>query len=219
MSAVGGAPGSELLALVRETFGRRASATLPPLPPIAFSHAPGAQPDPVPPAGRAQAGLAWGRLVPVVDARQRLALDVAAGLLSARLFNQLREKEGLGYSVGAFVESLGEAALVSVRMATGPEKVAQARAGIAREMEAVAREPVGPEEVARRAEALAGRWAMRLLSSINQAYALGVAEFAGLPHRFGQDSRRLLLALTPQEVTAAARAAFQPSVGMWAEAQ
>lgn len=219
VSAVGGMPGNDLLALVRETFGRRASASLPSLPPIPFSSMPGPETGPASRVGRGQAGLAWGRLVRVAGPRQRLALQLAGGLLSARLFNQLREKEGLAYSVGASVEVLGEAALVTVRMATGPDKVGQARAGIAREMEALGREAVSPDEIERRANALAGRWAMRLLSSINQAYALGVAEFAGLPHRFGEDYRALLRGLTPDEVAEAIRAAFQPASGVWAEAE
>ena len=219
VSAVGGLPGDDLLALLHETFGARAPAPLPPLPPVPFSLAPGAEPGAAPRAGRGQAGLAWGRLVSVAGPRRGLALELAAGILSARLFGELREKEGLAYSVGAFVEPLGEAALVSVRMATGPDKVAQARAGVAREMAALDREAVAPDEIERRANALAGRWAMRLLSSINQAYALGVAEFAGLPHAFGEDYRALLRGLTPEEVAEAIRAAFQPAPGVWAEAE
>jgi zinc protease len=219
VSAVGGVPGGDLLALLRETFGARAPRPLPALPPVAFSFAPGAERGATPRVGRGQAGLAWGRLVPVAGPRQRLALEVAAGILSARLFNELREREGLAYTVGASVEPLGEAALVSVRMATGPDKVAQARAGIAREMEALDREPVTPDEIERRANALAGRWAMRLLSSINGAYALGVAEFAGLPHAFGEDYRALLRGLTPEEVAGAIRTAFRPPAGAWAEVQ
>ncbi len=88
-----------------------------------------------------------------------------------------------------------------------------------REMEALDRQAVTPDEIERRANALAGRWAMRLLSSINQAYALGVAEFAGLPHVFGEDYRALLRGLTPEEVAEAIRRAFQPAAGVWAEAE
>jgi zinc protease len=219
VSAVGGLPGNDLLALLRETFGARPPAAPPSLPAVAFTFTPGPEPGAALQVGRGQVGLAWGRLVSVAGPRERLALELAAGVLSARLFNELREKEGLAYAVGATVEPLGGAALVSVRMATGPDKVAQARAGIPREMEALAREPVGRDEVARRANALAGRWAMRLLSSINQAYALGVAEFFGLPHAFGEDYRTLLRGLTPEEVAEAIRTAFQPAAGVWAEVE
>jgi predicted Zn-dependent peptidase len=39
-----------------------------------------------------------------------------------------------------------------------------------------------------------------MLSSINRAIYLGVAEFRGLPHGYGEGYRKELLSVTPEEV-------------------
>jgi predicted Zn-dependent peptidase len=91
--------------------------------------------------------------------------------------------------------------LLLISMGTAPQNVDQAKAGILREWKAVAETPPTREEIERRANGLAGRLAMRILSSINRAYYLGIAEFRGLGVDYVEAYRQTLLSVTPEEVT------------------
>lgn len=151
--------------------------------------------------GKPQAQLLLGKALPPVAGRERFALEIAGSILSARLFGTLREKEGLAYSIDAGVSFPQGGTLLSIGMGTAPANIERAKAGILREWRAAAETPPTQEEVERRANGLAGRLAMRMLSSINRAYYLGVAEFRGLARGYGEAYRQELLSVTPAEVS------------------
>jgi len=158
--------------------------------------------------GKPQVQLLFGKVLPVVSERERLALEIAGSILSARLFGTLREKEGLAYSIDAGVSFPQGGTLLLIGMGTAPQNVERARAGILRELKAVVETLPTQEEVERRANGLAGRLAMRMLSSINRAYYLGIAEFRGLPLGHWETYRQSLLSVSPEEVAEAFRKYF-----------
>jgi predicted Zn-dependent peptidase len=158
--------------------------------------------------GKPQAQLLLGKSLPPVSPRERFALEIAGAILSARLFGTLREKEGLAYSVDAGVSFPQGCPLLLIGMGTAPPNIDRARAGILRELKAVSETLPTKDEVERRANGLAGRLAMRMLSSINRAYYLGVAEFRGLGLDYAETYRRTLLSVTPEEVAAVLRNYF-----------
>ena len=158
--------------------------------------------------GKPQAQLLLGKVVSPVSARERFALEIAGSILSAKLFGTLREKEGLAYSIDAGVSFPQGGTLLLVGMGTAPQNVERAKASILREVKAVVETPPTKEEVERRANGLAGRLAMRMLSSINRAYSLGVAEFRGLDHGYGEAYRQALRSVTPEEVAEVLRKYF-----------
>jgi zinc protease len=151
--------------------------------------------------GKAQAQLLLGKVVPAVNSSERFALEIAGSILSAKLFGTLREQEGLAYSVDAGVSFPQGGTLFLIGMGTAPQNVDRAKTGILREWKSVAETPPTREEVTRRANGLAGRLTMRLLSSINRAYYLGLAEFRGWGLDYAEVYRRSLLSVTPDEVT------------------
>ncbi|MGE5850847.1 MAG: M16 family metallopeptidase, partial [Candidatus Methylomirabilota bacterium] len=118
------------------------------------------------------------------------------------------EKEGLAYSIDAGVSFPQGGTLLLIGMGTAPQNIDRAKAGILRELKAVAETPPTREEVERRANGLAGRLAMRMLSSINRAFYLGVAEFRGLPLGHWEAYRQSLLSVTPEEVAEVLRKYF-----------
>ncbi len=158
--------------------------------------------------GKPQAQLLFGKVLPPVGPRERFALEIAGSILSAKLFGTLREKEGLAYSIDAGVSFPQGGTLLLIGMGTAPQNIARAKAGILRELKAVVETPPTKEEVARRANGLAGRLAMRMLSSINRAFYLGIAEFRGLPLDHWETYRQSLHSVTPEEVTEALRKYF-----------
>jgi len=154
--------------------------------------------------GKPQGALAAGAVLGPVPADERTVLAVVEGLLNDRLNRELREREGLAYSVGASLGTLGDTAVFSFSMGTSPEKIGQARQGVRREIEAVRRMDVSEDELERRVNAITGRLQMRMLSSLNRGFYLALAERRGLPHTFDEDYRRLLIELTAEEVEGAA---------------
>ena len=206
VSIVSDLPADRALAMAREVLGR-----VPPGPP--------APAGPLLPLtrgirevrehlGKPQAQLLFGKVLPQVTGRERLALELAGSILSAKLFGTLREKEGLAYSVDAGVSFPQGGTLLLIGMGTAPQNLERAKAGILRELKAVVETPPTKDEVERRANALAGRLAMRTLASINRAYYLGAAEFRGLPLDYWETYRQSLLSVTPEEVAEALRKHF-----------
>ncbi len=206
VSIVSGLPAETAIASAREAL-----STIPP-----GSAAPAAPPLPVSRAirevqehlGKPQAQLLFGKVLRPVSEREQVALEIAGSILSARLFGTLREKEGLAYSIDAGVSFPQGGTLLAIGMGTAPQKVEQAKVGILRELKAVAETQPTNEEVKRRANGLAGRLAMRMLSSISRAFYLGVAEFRGLRLGYWETYRQSLLSVTPEEVAEAFRKYF-----------
>lgn len=158
--------------------------------------------------GKPQAQLLLGKVLPAADPRERFALEIAGSILSARLFGTLREQEGLAYSVDAGVSFSQGGTLLLIGMGTAPQNIDAAKRGILRELKNVVETAPTKEEVERRANGLAGHLAIRMLSSINRAYYLGVADFRDLAHGYGKAYREELLSVTPEEVSAVLREYF-----------
>ncbi len=206
VSIVSDLPADRALAMAGEALGRVASgvpAPAGPLLPVTRGIREVREP-----LGKPQAQLLFGKVLPQVTGRERLALELAGSILSAKVFLTLREQEGLAYSVDAGVNFLQGGTLLLIGMGTAPQNLERAKAGILRELKVVVETPPTKDEVERRANGLAGRLAMRTLASINRAYYLGAAEFRGLPLDYWETYRQSLLSVTPEEVGEALRKHF-----------
>lgn len=137
-----------------------------------------------------QAHLVLGFLgVSMADDR-RYALDVLSSVLggqAGRLFLELRDKQSLAYSVGAFgLEGL-DAGYFAFYIGTSPDKLETAERGILQEMEKVLETDVTEAELSRAKRYLIGSHeiAMQRASSragtmaLNEAYGLGYDHHAG----------------------------------------
>ena len=114
-------------------------------------------------------------------------LGVLVDVLSARMALELREKQGLAYSLGAglrYVPGLAEGeegfGLLSMSISTAAENRERARKGMMAELERMASEPPSEEEIFRAVNGRWGRELMRDLSRIHQAYRMGLSEHLGL---------------------------------------
>jgi zinc protease len=152
-----------------------------------------------------QGALAAGAVIGEARRDDQPALTVLTGLLNDRLNRELREKEGLAYSVGASLKIAGEVVVFSFEMGTSPEKMEEARSGLRRVLEEVRDMSVAAEELERKINAVVGRLQMRTLSSLNRGFYLALAEHKGVSHTFDEDYRRILLELTAADVEKAAR--------------
>ena len=116
---------------------------------------------------------------------RRFALRVLEGVLggtsSSRLFQEVRERRGLAYSVFSFSSqhaSTGEAGLY---VGTRPENLEEAVSTIARELERFIEEPANAEELTRSRENLKGRMVLSLESTVARMNRLGASVLNGMP--------------------------------------
>jgi zinc protease len=108
-----------------------------------------------------------------------------------RLFLDLRDRQGLAYSVSAHsVEALAPGYFATY-IATAPEKLAHARAGLLRELERMRAEPPGEDELERARRYLVGNFAIELQRNASHAahvcldalYGLGPDAYHRTPAR------------------------------------
>lgn len=125
-----------------------------------------------------------GRGIPREDER-RYALRVLEGVLgatsSSRLFQAVREKRGLAYSIFSFSNMYAEAGEVGLYVGTRPENLREAMSTIAQELERFVEDPVGEEEIERSRENVKGRVVLALESTSARMSRLGASVLSGMP--------------------------------------
>ena len=136
------------------------------------------------------------------------ALRLAASILSDRLALELREKQGLAYSVGAGVTLDRDFGWYVAAMGTGRDNYEIARDGMLNEIEKLQKGPVDPDELKKAKNSLWGSHLTRRLSRINQAYYMGVNEFLGVGYDFDDKWISQLRKVTAEDVIKAARKYF-----------
>ena len=165
------------------------TAALPPLPQQALSVAAT--------LGKSQAYLAMGTVLDVPP-EDRAALTIAVAMLSDRLAFDLRETQGLAYSIGASVRPWGGRTRLDVGMGTRAENVDAARAAIESGMRAFRDASPSTADVLRAVNVARGAALMRRMTRISLAYEAGIEVLRG---RQPGDERRFVDSL--REVRAA----------------
>lgn len=135
-----------------------------------------------------QAHLVYGFAGTTITHGDRFALEVLATILSGqggRLFVELRDKRGLAYRVSAFSVEGVDPGYFAVYIATSPENLAAARAGIEEELARIAAVAVQKVELERAKRYLVGaheislqrRAALASTLAFHEAYGVGWDEY------------------------------------------
>lgn len=95
------------------------------------------------------------------------------GSLSSRLFQEVREKRGLVYSVYSFANLYHETGLVGLYFGCRPERLATVVETVGRELKRLVEQPVPAEELQRAKEHLKGRMILGLESTSSRMNRLG----------------------------------------------
>ncbi len=177
------------------------------------------------PMEKAQVAILGTRLLPPKGETDP-QLPVLVRILSSRMALELREKQGLAYSLGAglrFTPGLGEAdpgfGQLSVQISTGAENRERAKAGIEMEIERMVNSPPTEEEIFRAVNGAWGRELMRHLSRIHQAYSMGLAEHLGEdPFADSEERAALQRECRPEELAALAEKNLLTGSWIWTEA-
>jgi predicted Zn-dependent peptidase len=119
------------------------------------------------------------------DDERRFALRVLEGVLggtsSSRLFQEVRERRGLAYSVFTFSNLYASTGEVGLYVGTRPENLPEALAVVAGELERCVEDPASEEELLRSRENLKGRVVLGMESTGARMSRLGASLLGGLP--------------------------------------
>jgi predicted Zn-dependent peptidase len=119
------------------------------------------------------------------DDERRFALRVLEGILggtsSSRLFQEVRERRGLAYSVFSYSNLYAHTGEVGLYVGTRPENLREALGVVAEELRRCVRDPASEQELIRSRENLKGRMILGLESTSARMGRLGGALLGGMP--------------------------------------
>ncbi|MCR9096282.1 MAG: insulinase family protein [bacterium] len=161
---------------------------------------------------RAQAHLVVGFRGLTLDDPDRHALELISQLLAGqggRLFLELRDRQSLAYTVSASnVEGLAPG-YFSIYIATAPDKMERAQAGIFDEVDRLLAAPPDPEELARAIRFGTGSFAIDAQRSHARAAHIALDSIYGLGADHTDDYPARLAALTPEDIHRVAKRVFR----------
>jgi predicted Zn-dependent peptidase len=119
------------------------------------------------------------------DDERRFALrvldNILGGTSSSRLFQEVREKRGLAYSVYSFQSLYAGSGQIGLYLGTRPDNVSRALGVVAEELERFRAEPATAEELERSKENVKGRVLLALESTTARMNRLGSSVLADMP--------------------------------------
>ena len=149
------------------------------------------------------------------DDERRFALRVLEGVLggtsSSRLFQEVRERRGLAYSVFSFSSLYAHTGEVGLYVGTRPDDVREALAVVAAELERCVADPASEEELVRSRENLKGRVVLSMESTSARMSRLGASVLNGLPILSINEMIERIDSVGIDEVRALAAELFPPS--------
>ena len=162
---------------------------------------------------RAQAHLVVGFRGLALDDPDRHALELISQLLAGqggRLFLELRDRQSLAYTVSASnVEGLAPG-YFSIYIATAPDKMERARAGIFEEVERLLASPPDPEELARAIRFGSGSFAIDSQPSHARAAHIALDSIYGLGPDHADAYPERLAQVTPEDIHRVATRILRP---------
>jgi predicted Zn-dependent peptidase len=149
------------------------------------------------------------------DDERRFALrvldNVLGGGASSRLFQEVRERRGLAYSVFSFSNLYAHTGEVGLYVGTRPENLEEAVAVLAAELERFVREPADAQELERARENAKGRLVLAMESTAARMNRLGSSVLCELPILSMEEVIAHLDAVTPDDLRALAGELFSGS--------
>ncbi len=172
---------AELTALLEQSLPARGEPAeeLPPLPPTEAAVRVTAS------LGGEMTAIRLGAIFELTPADAK-AMEILVGILSDRMAMDLRETRGLSYSVGAAVASHTTEGVFTTWINPPHERAAEGEQALAQFVAAFDPTTITSGELDKIRNATVGRWMMRLLSSMSQAYYLAMAELSGDVTLYGQ---------------------------------
>jgi predicted Zn-dependent peptidase len=148
------------------------------------------------------------------DDERRFGLRVLDGLFggtsSSRLFQEVREKRGLAYSVYSFTSQYAGTGQVGLYLGTRPDNVGVAMKVVGEELDRLLEDGVTAAELERSKENVKGRVVLSLESTTSRMNRLGSSVLADMPVLTVDELVERIDAVTVDDVNALARELFAP---------
>ena len=140
----------------------------------------------------------------------RVLDTLLGGSSSSRLFQEVREKRGLAYSVYSYASHYADSGQVAIYVGTRPDNVAEAMDVIGNELHRLQDNGVDDEELERARENVKGRTVLSMESTLSRMNRLGTSLLMGVPILTLDELIAEIDAVTMDDVTALARDLFAP---------
>ncbi len=197
----------EMMGMVKSAFGAMPTVAFDPPPATVGSALVGVKTNHLD-MDKEQVYIYLGNMLPSASHEDVPAIRLATAILSQRLSENLREKQGLAYSVGAGATFDKNFGWYLCAMGTGSANFEIARDGILGEIQKLKDEGPTSEELEIAKNSLWGSSLTRNLSRINQAYYMGVSEYLGLGYDSGKKYIVKMREVTTDQVKSAAATYF-----------
>jgi predicted Zn-dependent peptidase len=135
----------------------------------------------------------------------RILDNVLGGTSSSRLFQEVRERRGLAYSVFSFTSAYAGTGQVGLYVGTRPDNVGKALRVVADELERFRQDGITADELARSKENVKGRMLLSLESTTARMNRLGSSVLAGMPLLSVDELEEHVDAVTLEDVVALGR--------------
>jgi len=139
------------------------------------------------------------------DAPALMLLQSVLSGQSGLLFSQMRDEQGLGYTVTAFYRAMPQAGMMAFYIGTTPDKVAQAREGFAKIIADIKAKPLPAELLEAGANRLLGEYYRDKQSLGSRAGVAATDAVLGLPRDFSKSLIDKAAKLTPADIQAVAQ--------------
>ncbi|WKZ18708.1 MAG: pitrilysin family protein [Candidatus Jettenia sp. CY-1] len=137
------------------------------------------------------------------------AVNILGNLFSDRLAFNLREKQGLAYTIGIHLGKYRDAHWYTISMGTRPENIKRAITGIQEEISNIRKATFESDEVQKTINAAIGRRGMRRLDRVNQAYYISMELLDGNAPEADDQYNERLKKVTPQDLERLVHKVFQ----------
>ncbi len=208
LTCVTGMPAESAIAIIEKSFGTMNGPSAPTVT-IPLPSAPSTVQAEHKAMQKEQVYIYLGNVIAGAASPDIEALMVANSILSSRLGNELREKQGLAYSVGSSVQFDRDFGWFTCKMGTGKANYQKARDGILDQIRRMHQEPVSTVEIETAQNTLWGSSLTARLSRTNQAFYMGVDEFLGLGHDFSDRMVAGIRAVSTEDVQRVSKQYFR----------
>ncbi|HVD58754.1 MAG TPA: pitrilysin family protein [Thermoleophilaceae bacterium] len=140
----------------------------------------------------------------------RVLDTILGGSTSSRLFQEVREKRGLAYSVFSYASHYLDSGQVALYVGTRPENVAEAMDVIGTELDRLQSEGVSEQELERARENVKGRTVLSMESTLSRMNRLGGSVLMDVPLLSVDEVLAAFDAVTLDDVMALARELWNP---------
>ena len=144
-----------------------------------------------------------------VSEEDQPALYVMETIFGDRLAFNLREKQGLAYTIGVSFNKYRGVQWYRISMGTRPENIEQAIKGIRDEISSMREAKIEEKEVQKTINVILGRRGMRRLDRVNQAYYISMKALDDKAPEADEQEAEKLKKVTVQDVERLARKVFQ----------